>query len=59
MEAELQCLNAIQSMEGRLRRACHASDANIDNVLKVKCVLNKLPHVFNMSHLFNIFNNGS
>ncbi|XP_004293897.1 PREDICTED: uncharacterized protein LOC101305731 [Fragaria vesca subsp. vesca] len=35
MEAELQCLNAIQSMEGRLRRACHASDANIDNVLKV------------------------
>lgn len=53
MEAELQCLNAIQSMEGRLRRACHASDANIDNVLKVKCVLNQLPH------LFNIFNNGS
>lgn len=35
MEAELQCVNAIQSMEGRLRRACHASDANIDNVLKV------------------------
>lgn len=44
MEAELQCVNAIQSMEGRLRRACHASDANIDNVLKVRCIHNWLPH---------------
>lgn len=35
MEAELQCSNAIQSMERKLRIACHASDANIDNVLKV------------------------
>ncbi|XP_068320785.1 uncharacterized protein [Pyrus communis] len=35
MEAELHCSNAIQSMERKLRTACHASDANIDNVLKV------------------------
>ncbi|CAL8160504.1 unnamed protein product [Prunus armeniaca] len=28
MEAELQCSNAIQSMERKLRVACHASDAN-------------------------------
>ncbi|KAG7962386.1 hypothetical protein I3843_09G064300 [Carya illinoinensis] len=35
MEADLQCSNAIQSMEKRLRAACHASDANIDNVVKV------------------------
>ncbi|CAB4298152.1 unnamed protein product [Prunus armeniaca] len=34
MEAELQCSNGIQSMERKLRIACHASDANIDNVLK-------------------------
>ncbi|XP_027347044.1 guanylate-binding protein 1-like [Abrus precatorius] len=35
MEAELQCSNAIQSMEKRLRAACNASDAKIDNVAKV------------------------
>ncbi|CAB4312448.1 unnamed protein product [Prunus armeniaca] len=35
MEAELQCSNGIQSMERKLRIACHASDANIDNVLKL------------------------
>lgn len=34
-EADLQCTNAIQSMEKRLRAACHASDANINNVVKV------------------------
>ncbi|RVW95880.1 Guanylate-binding protein 6 [Vitis vinifera] len=34
MEADLQCSNAIQSMEKKLRAACHASDAKIDNVLK-------------------------
>uniref|UniRef100_A0A9I9CRE0 GB1/RHD3-type G domain-containing protein n=1 Tax=Cucumis melo TaxID=3656 RepID=A0A9I9CRE0_CUCME len=34
-EADLQCTNAIQSMEKRLRVACHASDANINNVVKV------------------------
>ncbi|KAL0542789.1 hypothetical protein IC582_017866 [Cucumis melo] len=34
-EADLQCTNAIQSMEKRLRVACHASDANINNVMKV------------------------
>ncbi|RDX69075.1 Guanylate-binding protein 6, partial [Mucuna pruriens] len=35
MEADLQCSNAIQSMEKRLRAACNASDAKIDNVSKV------------------------
>ncbi|KAL2627412.1 hypothetical protein GLYMA_07G202100v4 [Glycine max] len=35
MEADLQCSNAIQSMEKRLRAACNASDAKIDNVAKV------------------------
>ncbi|KAI9198271.1 hypothetical protein LWI28_012830 [Acer negundo] len=34
MEAEIQCSKAIQSMEKRLRAACHSSDANIDNVVK-------------------------
>ncbi|KAH0719916.1 hypothetical protein KY290_004833 [Solanum tuberosum] len=34
-EAYLQCSNAIQDMEKELRLACHAPDANIDNVLKV------------------------
>ncbi|WVZ02337.1 hypothetical protein V8G54_023143 [Vigna mungo] len=34
MEADLQCSNAIQSMEKRLRAACNASDAKIDNVAK-------------------------
>ncbi|KAJ7947028.1 Guanylate-binding family protein [Quillaja saponaria] len=35
MEADLRCSDAILSMEKRLRAACHASDANIDNVVKV------------------------
>ncbi|XP_062160855.1 uncharacterized protein LOC133868068 [Alnus glutinosa] len=35
MEADLQISNAIQSMEKRLRAACYASDASIDNVVKV------------------------
>ncbi|CAL0331372.1 unnamed protein product [Lupinus luteus] len=35
MEADLQCSNAIHSMEKRLRAACNASDARIDNVAKV------------------------
>lgn len=35
MEAELQCSNALQSMERKLRTACHATDANIDNIVKV------------------------
>lgn len=39
MEAELQCTNAIQSMEKRLRAACHSSGANIDNVIKVSIYL--------------------
>ncbi|XWS15786.1 hypothetical protein CRYUN_Cryun34aG0031700 [Craigia yunnanensis] len=39
MEADLQCSTAIRSMEKRLRAACHASDASIDNVVKVLDVL--------------------
>jgi len=39
MEADLQCSNAIQSMEKRLRAACNGSDAKIDNVAKVIVVL--------------------
>ncbi|KAJ4839705.1 hypothetical protein Tsubulata_012685 [Turnera subulata] len=35
MEADLQCSNSIQSMEKRLRAACHASDSTIDKVVKV------------------------
>ncbi|KAF8035978.1 hypothetical protein BT93_C1869 [Corymbia citriodora subsp. variegata] len=35
MEADLRCSHAIQSMEKRLRAACHTPDANIDNVVKV------------------------
>ncbi|KAG5247000.1 guanylate-binding family protein [Salix suchowensis] len=35
MEADLRCSNAIQNMEKRLRAACHASDANVDNIVKV------------------------
>ncbi|XVF87421.1 hypothetical protein PTKIN_Ptkin18bG0118700 [Pterospermum kingtungense] len=35
MEADLRCSNAIESMGKRLRAACHASDASIDNVVKV------------------------
>ncbi|XP_030480849.1 uncharacterized protein LOC115697845 [Cannabis sativa] len=35
MEAEMQCSNALQSMERKLRTACHASAANFDNVVKV------------------------
>ncbi|XP_047163542.1 guanylate-binding protein 1 isoform X1 [Vigna umbellata] len=35
IEADLQCSNAIQSMEKRLRAACNSSDAKIDNVAKV------------------------
>ncbi|XP_010518777.1 PREDICTED: guanylate-binding protein 1 isoform X2 [Tarenaya hassleriana] len=39
MEADLRCRSTIQSMEKRLRAACHASDASIDNVVKVLEVL--------------------
>lgn len=35
MEADLQCSNTIQSMEKKLRTACHAADAKIDQALKV------------------------
>lgn len=39
MEADLRCSNAIQNMEKRLRAACHASDANVDNIVKVSIFL--------------------
>ncbi|XP_012450245.1 uncharacterized protein LOC105773118 [Gossypium raimondii] len=35
MEADMRCSNAIETMGKRLRAACHASDASIDNVVKV------------------------
>lgn len=39
MEADLQCSNTIQSMEKKLRTACHAADAKIDQALKVMLLL--------------------
>ncbi|PPD99720.1 hypothetical protein GOBAR_DD03260 [Gossypium barbadense] len=35
MEADMRCSDAIETMGKRLRAACHASDASIDNVVKV------------------------
>ncbi|KAF8118602.1 hypothetical protein N665_0004s0083 [Sinapis alba] len=35
MEADLRCTSTIQSMEKQLRAACHASNANMDSVVKV------------------------
>ncbi|EEF50807.1 guanylate-binding protein 1 [Ricinus communis] len=35
MEADLRCSNAIQKMERKLRTACHSSDANVDNIVKL------------------------
>ncbi|KAK9267262.1 hypothetical protein L1049_009684 [Liquidambar formosana] len=35
MEAELRCSNSIQGMEKKLRGACHASGAKIDDVIKI------------------------
>ncbi|KAG7536230.1 Guanylate-binding protein N-terminal [Arabidopsis suecica] len=35
MEADLRCTSTIQRMEKQLRAACHASNANMDNVVKV------------------------
>ncbi|XP_010494772.1 PREDICTED: guanylate-binding protein 3 [Camelina sativa] len=35
MEADLRCTTTIQRMEKQLRAACHASNANMDNVVKV------------------------
>ncbi|ESR62657.1 hypothetical protein CICLE_v10014139mg [Citrus x clementina] len=34
MEADIRCSSAIQSMERKLRAACHSLDASIDNVVK-------------------------
>ncbi|KAK9085392.1 hypothetical protein Sjap_025803 [Stephania japonica] len=34
IEADLKCSNAIQSMEKKLRAACHAPDAKVDHVVK-------------------------
>ncbi|CAN1810619.1 Guanylate-binding protein 6 [Linum perenne] len=39
MEADMRCSSNIQSMEKRLRAACHSSDANLDKVVKVLDVL--------------------
>ncbi|CAI0468848.1 unnamed protein product [Linum tenue] len=39
MEADMRCSSTIQSMEKRLRAACHSSDANLDKVVKVLDVL--------------------
>ncbi|WCJ27102.1 Guanylate-binding family protein [Euphorbia peplus] len=35
MEADMRCSSSIQNMEKRLRQACHASDANVDKIVKV------------------------
>ncbi|CAO2823888.1 unnamed protein product [Amaranthus hypochondriacus] len=35
MEADMQCSNAIQNMERRLRTACHSVDAKLEQVLKI------------------------
>ncbi|XP_062097658.1 uncharacterized protein LOC133803580 [Humulus lupulus] len=35
MEAEMQCPNALQSMEMKLRTTCNATNAKFDNVVKV------------------------
>jgi enamine deaminase RidA (YjgF/YER057c/UK114 family) len=32
---DVQTSNTIHNMEKRLRAVCHASDANVDNVVKV------------------------
>jgi enamine deaminase RidA (YjgF/YER057c/UK114 family) len=45
---DVQTSNTIHNMEKRLRAVCHASDANVDNVVKVSiffnCIINnKLP----------------
>lgn len=39
LEADMRCSNAIQSMEKRLRAACHTPDASLDNVVKVSRIL--------------------
>lgn len=35
IEADMLCSNSIQTMEKRLRAACHNPDSNVDNVIKV------------------------
>lgn len=35
IEADVECSNAIQNMERKLRAACHAADAKMDDVIKV------------------------
>lgn len=39
MEADLRCSNTIQSMEKKLRTACHAADAKIDQAFKAMLLL--------------------
>ncbi|XP_062093272.1 uncharacterized protein LOC133799248 isoform X2 [Humulus lupulus] len=35
MEAGMQCSNALQSMERKLRTTCNATNAKFDNVVKI------------------------
>lgn len=35
LEADIQCSKIIQSMEAKLRAACHAPDAKLDSVIQV------------------------
>ncbi|KAF3486534.1 hypothetical protein F2Q69_00055411 [Brassica cretica] len=52
MEADLRCTSAIQSMEKQLRAACHASNANMDNVVKKNSLAVKFRSVEDaMKHL--------
>ena len=43
MEADLQCSIAIQKMEKELRTACHDSNVELVQVIKVRELLPKLP----------------
>lgn len=43
MEADLQCSIAIQNMEKQLRTACHAPNAKLVQVLKVRELLPQFP----------------
>lgn len=52
MEADLRCANAIQSMEKKLRAACHVPDAKLDDVVKVNSLL---PSLLLLSGNINLF----
>uniref|UniRef100_A0A7C8YLU2 Guanylate-binding protein/Atlastin C-terminal domain-containing protein n=1 Tax=Opuntia streptacantha TaxID=393608 RepID=A0A7C8YLU2_OPUST len=46
MEADMQCTDAIHSMERKLRTACHSADAKLEHVLKI---LDDLRHDYEKS----------